>query len=106
MMLFGVMHDVYASSINEGSETIKSLKIEGVAKDKTSGEILPGVKVFIPELDMETYTDFDGKFTFNGITPGQYNIVSKMVSYNQYSEQIDLSDNSSKTVHIFLERQQ
>ena len=58
-----------------------NLKVSGTVVDKTTGEALVGVKVKIEGTDREVYTNFDGKFEFDNLTPGEYNISYNMVTY-------------------------
>lgn len=43
---------------------------EGIVTDKTTGEALAGAKVTVVETGKVVYTDFDGKFTLEGIAEG------------------------------------
>lgn len=58
----------------------KNLKVSGSVIDISTGEVLTGVKVSIPGI-AEVYTDFEGKFEFTGLKPGEYNIICNMVTY-------------------------
>jgi hypothetical protein len=63
---------------------IQSLSsITGQITDQSTGEGLPGVALVIAGSDIKVYTDFDGNFTFNNITPGEYTIIAEYVSYRK-----------------------
>ncbi|MBL4594462.1 MAG: carboxypeptidase regulatory-like domain-containing protein, partial [Flavobacteriales bacterium] len=58
--------------------------IQGKILDKDSGEPLPFASVVLMKGGSQvtgTTTDFDGKFTFNALTPGKYDIQATYVGY-------------------------
>lgn len=57
--------------------------IKGQITDQSTGEGLPGVALVLSGSDIKVYTDFDGNFTFNNITPGEYTIIAEYVSYRK-----------------------
>lgn len=64
--------------------------ITGIVLDGSTGESLTGVEVRVEGTEMKTYTDFDGKFVFEGVKPGNYKISTNYISY-KCSETQDLS---------------
>ncbi|HPS12918.1 MAG TPA: carboxypeptidase-like regulatory domain-containing protein [Prolixibacteraceae bacterium] len=79
---------------NEGNKTeadnsatvapaIATIQLSGVVTDKTSNEALVGVEVKIEGTNEKVYTDFDGKFTFRNLKPGEYNLVASYISYEK-----------------------
>jgi hypothetical protein len=82
---------------------VPSLQLIGFVTDKNSNEALVGVEVKIEGIQEKTYTDFDGKFTFTNLKPGEYNIVASYISYQKNSiEHVDLK-NATRQVSIKLE---
>ncbi len=74
------------------SKTEANVTINGQVQDFTSGEALPGVEVRLKESGKKIFTDFDGNFAFDHITPGTYNIVVSYISYNKsLVEEIEVS---------------
>jgi hypothetical protein len=58
--------------------------IKGKMLDKDNGEPLPFANVVLMKGGSQvagSMTDFDGKFTFNALTPGKYNIQATYVGY-------------------------
>lgn len=55
--------------------------ITGTVMDKSTGEALTGVEVRIDGTDLKAYTDFDGKFSFEGVKSGNYKICTNFISY-------------------------
>ncbi len=79
---------VYAG--NEGEINGKSpvspsqtISLSGSVIDFESGEALTGVEVKLEGTDIKTYTDFDGNFEFDGVKPGNYNIIASYISYDK-----------------------
>ena len=79
--------------------------LEGRIKDKDSGEYLAGVMVKIEGTDKMAYTDFDGKFSIDGIPPGEYKIVTDYISYEKKCVQANVTENpDGGTVVIKIEK--
>ncbi len=55
--------------------------IEGIATDKKSKEVLPGVMVTIVGTTIGASADVDGRFTIQNIKPGKYKIKASYISY-------------------------
>jgi hypothetical protein len=87
----------------ENSSAITStIQLSGVVTDKTSNEALVGVEVKIEGTNQKVYTDFDGRFTFSNLNPGEYNLVASYISYEKnVVEHIDVNKNNQ--VSILLE---
>lgn len=56
--------------------------IKGKVVDEKTGETLPGAVVMINGTTTGGNTDFDGNFSINNVSPGTYNLVCKLISYN------------------------
>ena len=65
------------------SESVATIKLTGIVTDKTSNEALVGVEVKLEGTNQKAYTDFDGKFSFRDLKPGEYNIVASYISYQK-----------------------
>ena len=59
-----------------------------------NGQTLPGATVFITNSKRIMGSDMDGKFSFDQIQPGTYELVVKMVGYNQYTHNITIQNQS------------
>ena len=79
-----------------GLKAQSTFSISGTVTDK-KGETLPGVTVYIANSRYATATNNDGKFTFDGILPGSYEIVVKMLGFNPFIQSIIIND---KAVNI------
>ena len=55
--------------------------IKGFVKDATNNEAIPFANVFIEQINSGIATDIEGKFEFNNISSGLYNIKFSFVGY-------------------------
>lgn len=96
-----------AKSTKDKAETIpdkiNTVQISGNVVDKSSKEALVGVEVRIEELNLKTYTDFDGKFNFNNVKPGDYNITASYISYKKNIIELSKVNTNKDEVSIKLE---
>lgn len=88
---------------NENSSAnTASIQLSGIVTDKVSNEALVGVEIEIEGTNQKVYTDFDGKFTFSNLRPGEYNLVASYISYEKnVVEHVDVKANNQ--VAILLE---
>lgn len=78
--------------------------IFGEVLDFNTGETMAGVTVKIEGTDLKTYTDLDGNFEFNGMMPGDYNLVFSFISYNNsLVEQLEVEQSESKSLKVKLQ---
>ena len=84
------------------SEAAAVMVVSGTITDSTTGEPLAGVEVQLEGTAVKSYTDFDGNFTFKGLTPGEYKLVASYISYDQASEPVKLNEKQTE-VKIKLE---
>jgi outer membrane receptor protein involved in Fe transport len=79
-------------------------KISGVAKDKTSGEPLPGVNVVLEGTTLGASTDMDGYFVILQIPPGSYDVRVSYVGYKDVVFQgIMVSADLTSQVNVEME---
>ncbi len=72
---------------NDKAPALATTTLSGQVIDKTTGEVLAGVKI---ELDEKVvYSDLEGNFKINNIVPGSYKINTSLISYNSSSVEID-----------------
>ena len=79
--------------------------ISGRVVDADTGEALTGVLVKISGTDREVFTDFDGEFVLRGIMPGDYDLVTKLISYKVHVDKsIQVSQGGEKKVKIKMKK--
>ncbi len=62
---------------------VATMSINGVIADEDTDETLAGVMVSIEGTDYKTLTDLDGKFTFDGLEAGDYDLKLTYISYKE-----------------------
>ncbi len=94
---------------NEGTNKISkpsaatATTINGKIIDKVSGEALVGVKVSIEGTEDVAYTDFDGNFSFSALSPGNYNLQTNYISYeNTTFKSIEVAAGINHSVKMVL----
>ncbi len=70
------------ASATEGDKVVKS-SLQGKVLDAGNHEYLVGAAVRIPELNLQTYCNFDGEFQFADLPVGTYSVEIKLVSYKE-----------------------
>lgn len=73
--------------------------IEGVATDKKSQEVLPGVMVTIEGTTTGTSADINGHFLISDLKPGKYRLKASYISYKPVLLD-DISVSANKTTRI------
>ncbi|SHF46900.1 CarboxypepD_reg-like domain-containing protein [Mariniphaga anaerophila] len=86
---------------NTDMESTAAVALTGTVYDSDSGETLVGVEVQLEGTTEKAYTDFDGKFTFENVKPGDCKIVANYISYNKATETLKL-DGKKNEVKIQL----
>jgi protocatechuate 3,4-dioxygenase beta subunit len=110
MLVLGINLNSMAANDDENkngheNNTTMTTTIKGKVIDKETGEALTGVKVKIPGLDVETYTDFEGNFKIDQVKPGDYKIYTSFISYqNQTFKQIKLELKESNNLTLEMEK--
>ena len=103
-------------SINENSLVVKNRQensrspshdarqqiLTGVVTDADSGEPLPGVNVFITELETGAATGMDGRYEIIINESGLYNLRATYIGYEPYQEAIQITDGEEHQLDIAL----
>ncbi|WP_075590393.1 carboxypeptidase-like regulatory domain-containing protein [Labilibacter marinus] len=67
----------------EVASAAATTSVNGVIVDEQTGESLVGVLVSLEGTGLETYTDFDGNFSFDDVKAGTYAVNADLVSYSK-----------------------
>jgi len=110
LIIIGLAMTTYAKTNENKAETNATLEspaatiqLSGFVIDKKSNEALVGVEVKLEGINQKAYTDFDGKFSFQDLKPGEYKIVASYISYQKnVIENFDVTGTNNK-VSIKLE---
>ncbi len=93
----------YAGNDETKDNPVATTSMSGKIIDKVSGETLAGVMVALDGTDKKVFTDFDGNFTIEEITPGEYTISCSLISYKNNEIKIDLNKECEKQLKVELE---
>ncbi len=110
MLVIGIQTNSMAANDDESKKghennTTMTTTIKGKVIDQETGEALTGVKVKIPGLDVETYTDFEGTFKIKQVKPDDYKILTSFISYqNKTFEQVKLELKESNNLTLEMEK--
>jgi TonB-dependent receptor len=75
--------------------------IEGIASDKKSKEVLPGVMIIIDGTTIGAMADFNGHFVIANVKPGKYKIKASYISYNPVLLE-DVKVEAGKTINLSI----
>ncbi len=102
-ILAGSIVNTFALTDKPGEPAKANTCISGVIVDQNTGEALTGVEVKLNGTDTKTYTDFDGKFVFNQIKPGNYSVEAKIISYEPVVRSINVNTNELHALNLQLD---
>ena len=101
---FGFVSAENRKDSKESNSSSQVASMQGKIIDKTSGEPLTGVLVKIEGTKYEVYTDFDGNFILQNITPGVFDLKVSLVSYKEnLLKDIHLSAGQSSILEIAID---
>lgn len=87
------------------NESVATVSLSGKVMDHITGEALAGVKVMVDNTETSSYTDFEGNFKINGLTPASYTLSLTMISYEETRVPVNLeSENPGEEIQINLEQ--
>lgn len=76
--------------------------ISGTVTNENTGEPIPGVNIFIPQLQTGSATDLEGNFEIQIDEPGDYTLVATYVGYERYETTFSISGDETITLDIEL----
>jgi hypothetical protein len=98
-----VTSGVFAVEPGFDADKADPASLVGLVTDRVSGESLTGVKVKVEGLDLVTYTDFDGVFKFDHLSPGDYTVQVEFISYDgEKIEKISIDRNTVRRLDVKL----
>ncbi len=75
--------------------------IEGTVVDDEA-VALAGVEVGIPDLELYTATDADGRYSFSLVEPGEYSIFANLIRYEQDAQMVTVAANAIAQIDFQL----
>lgn len=85
-----------------GAQARDTLAISGRVIHKQSGQPLGSVKIFIPEVNIGTASDKEGRFTLYPLSPGTYRLNAEHIGFTSYQQTIHVTEQSITDVVIAL----
>ncbi len=73
-------------------------RMEGTVTDKENGKPLVGVSLFLPEYNMWTTSDLDGRFHFENVPSGKTRLVAELLGMIKVEKEVNLLAKSSNKV--------
>ena len=103
-LVLTISNNVFATGDDAVVAANAKASISGKVLDIKTGESLAGVAISVEGTNIKVYTDLDGSFTVDGITPGNYNLVLSLISYkSSLVENIKLNPSSKESIDIKLD---
>lgn len=100
-ILKSVLLLVAAFAFGASSIMAQTGTIEGTVTDEQTGEVLPGVNVFIPSLNKGAATTSEGTYTIEDVPYGTYELRFSFVGYQELNQSITV-DESTETINVSL----
>lgn len=66
------------------------VSITGTVTDAETGEEIPGVNIYIPELERGAASQIDGSYTIDDVSPGTYSVTASFVGYTEYEATVEV----------------
>jgi len=106
ILFVGCMVFTYAENKENKKESTVSdselTTISGQVLDQRNNETLVGVKVMLEGTDKVAYTDFDGKYSFENVKPGTYQLTASYISYKESTVEDLRLNKTANQVNILL----
>lgn len=71
-------------------------QIRGTVKDASTGELLQGANVYIPQIEKGTVTDQNGVFVLNNLPGGTIRLVISLLGFETYTTNLAVSKGQSE----------
>ena len=80
------------------TESVNALQLTGSVVDEKNKETLAGATILVD--GKKYYSDLDGNFSINDVTPGKYKMVVELISYEPISLEVDLNNNRNLNISL------
>jgi len=91
------------ASQSERPTADKNISLQGKVIDLITGEALAGAEICLVGTDIKVFTDLEGNFSIQQISPGNYNLICSLITYHKsLIENLQISDKEN-TLKIALE---
>ncbi len=96
LLLFGILFSISTASLaNQHQHALSEKKsLSGKITDKITGQSMPGVTIYLPDLKTGALTDNDGSYQLSNLPQTRVLIQVSFVSYKTITKYLDLSTTS------------
>jgi len=101
LLFAGLVSFSFAGTGENKADNTNTTTINGQVTDQATGETLVGVKITLEGTGQVTYTDFDGKYSIEGVKPGCDQLTASYISYEKTTKDIKSGTNKNE-VNISL----
>lgn len=81
---------------------VNAQTITGTVTDHLDQHTLPGISIFIIEVNKGLATDKDGQYTFTHLSPGEYTIIFSFTGYTKTIKKITIKNNDTVKLNTSL----
>jgi outer membrane cobalamin receptor len=76
--------------------------ITGTVTDNLDQHAIPGISIFITEVNKGITTDDNGQYTFKNVSPGEYTITYSFTGYTKTTKKVTVKNNETTKLNISL----
>lgn len=102
LIVLSLVLTIFVNASEKEKETVPpvtTMSINGIISDVDTDETLAGVLVTIEGTELQTLTDLDGKFSFEGLEIAEYDLKLTYISYKE----VEVKDVNIKSHHKALD---
>ena len=88
--IFIILFSLFTATNTKAETKAASGQLSGIVKDQETGETLPGVSVYFPDLKTGTVTKTDGSFSIGNLPETSLTVQVSFIGYKTASRQVDL----------------
>src|SRR5689334_7877225 len=90
MLRLFLLGGMLISSVN----AVAQFSVAGFVRDSQNNESLPGATLQIESINRNTVTDEQGRYSFNDLPAGNYDVKVKFLGYTDRLQNIGIQQNS------------
>jgi hypothetical protein len=94
---------VFAGNGNENPEAPAKVTLQGRVIDQSTQEELAGVTILVEGTGIKAYSDIEGNFKIEGMTPGTYSLNVSYISYKDKCLK-DIQVSASESLDIAIQQ--
>lgn len=92
--IFFILLFIYSSQLAIASDVLCDLKLSGVVKSSDTRDAIPMATLQLIQSKKSVVADINGRFVFENICSGQFEVLVKFVGYKEYRSTIVLGEDN------------